>query len=171
MSRRVQPFRPLLVLTLAPAPLGAQQGAPADPHDHAVSVHETPWTTALAPQARMVRLQGPVAGSDTVVSPDGAWRAFVFEPSDEPGGRLCLETVRGGRRYELRGLPLPYRPLSALVWLDADRLAFDRWSQPHYGIHYVLEARRARLVLATPFPDEFFRRQGVPGPDTAAPPR
>jgi len=79
----------------------------------------------------MVRLEGPAAGSDSVLSPDGRWRAFVIDRNDEPGGRVCLEAVHSGQRYELRGLPLPYRPLSALVWLDSGRLAFDRWSQPH----------------------------------------
>mgnify|MGYP001587957400 FL=1 len=71
---------------------------------------------------------------------------------------MCLEEVRSAQRYELRGLPLPWRPLGALKWADTDRLAFDRWSQPHYGIHYVLDVRHGRLVLAAPFPDAFMLR-------------
>jgi len=164
-----------LVVLLLTSTLGrAQQNAPAtppvDPHHHVVPVHQAPWTTELAPDARMVRLEGRAAGSDSVLSPDGRWRAFVIDRNDEPGGRVCLEAVHSGRRYELRGLPLPYRPLSALVWLDSARLAFDRWSQPHYGIHYVLDVSRRRLVLAAPFPDEFLLRQQAPGRDTGGPP-
>ena len=165
----------LIVLLLTSTPGRAHQDAPApppvDPHHHVVPVHQAPWTTDLAPDAQLVRVEGPVAGSDSAVSPNGRWRAFVVESDDEPGGRVCLEAVRSGQRYELRGLPLPYRPLSALVWMDSDRLAFDRWSQPHYGIHYVVDVRHRRLVLAAPFPDEFFLQQRPQARDTGAPSR
>lgn len=147
------------------APVRGQAPPLADPHHHVVPVHERPWTTDLAPEARLVRLKGHAAGSDSTLSPGGQWRAFVILPPDEAGGRICIEAVRGGQRYELRGLPLPYRPLSALVWLDADHLAFDRWSQPHHGIHYVLDVRQRRLVLAAPFPDAFYLHQQAPGRD------
>jgi hypothetical protein len=117
----------------------------------------------MAPEARLAEAGGSVSGRDTVLSPDGRWRAFVLESLDEPGGRIRLEELRGRRGYELRGLPLPYRPLTALVWLDGRLLAFDRWSQPHYGLHYVLDVRARRLLLAVPFPDEFFlQRQARP---------
>jgi hypothetical protein len=135
---------------------------PADPHHHPVAVHRAPWTTELAPDARLVHGECPALGSDSVLSPGGRWRAFVIDRDDEPGGRVCLEAVHSRQCYELRGLPLPYRPLSALVWLDSVRLAFDRWSQPHYGIHYVVDVGQLRLVLAAPFPDEFLLRQQTP---------
>lgn len=101
----------------------------------------------------MAPVEDALPGSDSVVSPDGAWRAFVVLPSDEPGGRVRFEGVHTGQHYEVRGLPLPHRPMSGLVWLDADRLAFDRWSQPHHGVHYVVDVRRLRVVLAAPFPE------------------
>ncbi len=166
-------LRALVVLLFTSTVGRAQHTAPAtppgDPHHHVVPVHQLPWTTELAPDARLVRLGGPTAGADSVPSPDGRWRAFVVDRKDEPGGRVCVEAVPGGARYELRGLPLPYRPISALVWLDSTRLAFDRWSQPHYGIHYVLDVRQRRLVLAAPFPDEFLLRHDSPGRDTGRP--
>ncbi|MBI4502714.1 MAG: hypothetical protein HY700_16330 [Gemmatimonadetes bacterium] len=161
----------LLSLTLLVAQTTCRgQGAPLapDPHHHVVPVHEPQWKADLAPNAHVVPVQGLVAGSDSVVSPAGRWRAFVVPSQEEPGGRVCFQEVGGGRVYELRGIPLPYRPLSDLVWLDEDRLAFDRWSQPHYGIHYVLDVRRRRLVLAAPFPDAFFLHHRVPEGDTGA---
>ena len=53
-------------------------------------------------------------------------------------------------------LPLPHRPLSDLVWVMDRYLVFDRWSTPHYGIHYVLDAPEQRLILAVPFADSLF---------------
>ena len=143
----------LLALAQACQPRHSPAHPPIDVHQYVVQVHQPPWTTDLAPDARVVPLERSVVGSDSTISPDGRWRAFLIESPDEPGGRICIETVSGGQRGELRGLPLPYRPLSALVWLDAEHLAFDRWSQPHYGIHYVLNVRLRRLILAAPFPD------------------
>ena len=143
----------LLTMTAACQPRRSPALPPVDVHRHVVPVHEVPWTTELAPDTRVVPFEGSMGGSDSTVSPDGRWRALVVESPDEPGGRIRIETVSGGQRGELRGVPLPYRPLSALVWLDDELLAFDRWSQPHYGIHYVLNVRQRRLVLAAPFPD------------------
>ena len=145
-----------LTLTAACQPRRSPALAVVDVHRHVVPVHALPWTTDLAPDTRVVTFEGSESGSDSTVSPDGRWRALVVESADEPGGRIRIEMVSGGQRGELRGLPLPHRPLSALVWLDDERLAFDRWSQPHYGIHYVLNVRHRRLVLAAPFPDTVF---------------
>jgi hypothetical protein len=136
---------------------GGTEPTPADPHRHVIPVHERPWSVELAPQARLRHVNGDVTGHDTVSSPDGRWRAFVVESQQED--RIRVEETRGRRRYELQGLPLPYRPLSDLAWIDGHRLAFDRWSQPHYGLHYVLDVRSRRLILAAPFPDQFFLDQ------------
>jgi len=127
--------------------------SPSDPHHHAVPVHDTPWMTDLAPEVSIVAVADGVAGSDFVFSPDAKWRAYIVQSGDEPGGRVRFEMVGDEATYEVRGLPLPQRPLSGLTWLDADRLTFDRWSQPHHGIHYVVDVRRRRLELAAPFPD------------------
>ena len=145
-----------LTLTAACQPRRPPALTTVDAHRHVVPVHELPWMTDLAPDTRVVPVEGSESGSDSTISPDGRWRAFVVESADEPGGRIRIETVSGGQRGELRGVPLPYRPLSTLVWLNDELLAFDRWSQPHYGIHYVLNVRQRRLVLAAPFPDTVF---------------
>ncbi|MBI3787606.1 MAG: hypothetical protein HY276_05035 [Ignavibacteriales bacterium] len=138
-----------------------------DPHYHVVAVHEKPWETELAPEARVLLLDHSMGGRDSVISPNGRWHAFIHYPSDKDGGRICLQNLQTGKLYEVRGISLPYRPLNDLVWLDNNLLAFDRWSQPHYGIHYIVDVKKRRLVLAAPFPDEFFLRQQRPQRDSS----
>jgi hypothetical protein len=159
-------FLQVVLLTLAVSTARAQRTSESpsvpDPHHHPVPVHQKPWHNDIAPDARFIRLEHPAAGHDTVLSPNRRWRAFVRDRQDEQGGRVCLQDVKTGEQYELKGIPLPYRPISGLIWLDDTLLTFDRWSQPHYGIHYVINTERLRVVLSTPFPDEFFlRQQGV----------
>jgi hypothetical protein len=137
-----------------------------DPHHHPVPVHRQPWQNELAPDARFIRIMSPVVAHDTVRSPDGRWCAFIHARSDEEGDRLYLQEVQFGNQYEVYGIPLPYRPLSDLVWLDDHLLAFDKWSQPHHGVHYVVDVQRLRLVLSTPFPDEFILREQGTKKDT-----
>ncbi len=152
----------LLVLLTARSQRVADQPSVPDPHRHVVRVHEGPWLNDLAPEARFILNRRSPVGHDTTLSPDGRWRAFIYERPDEQGGRVCLQEVKTGKQHELRGIPLPYRPISDLIWLDDSLLTFDRWSQPHYGIHYVVNVKRLRVVLSTPFPDEFIlRKQGV----------
>ena len=130
-----------------------------DPHKHVVAVHQDPWKTDLAPEARIETLEGSVvAARDSVLSPNGQWLAFVFSTHNE-WARVGLEDRRSGELYQLVDLPLEHRPINDIVWIDSTHLAFDRWSQPHYGMHYVIDIERTRLVLAAPFPDEFFLRQ------------
>ncbi len=152
----------MLVVMTANSQRASDQFPVPDPHRHLVPVHERPWHNDLAPDARFVRIARPLVGHDTALSPHRRWRAFVHDRPDEQGGRVCLQEVQTGKQYELLGVPLPYRPISDLIWLDDTLLTFDRWSQPHYGIHYVVNARRLQVLLSTPFPDEFIlRKQGV----------
>jgi hypothetical protein len=129
------------------------QAAPPDPHKHVVPVHERPWSIEDARRVSLVRVRDRLRGEDTVVSPGKQWRAFVVIPKDEAGGRVRIELVRSGEMYEIRGVPLPYRPISSLEWITDRYLTFDRWSQPHYGLYYLLDVPRRRVVLARAFPD------------------
>ncbi len=130
-----------------------------DPHKHVVAVHEGAWNTDIASETQIVALKGEaVDARDSVLSPNGRWLAFIFSTPDEHD-RLGFQDMQSGKRYQLDSLPLPYRPISSIVWIDSALVTFDRWSQPHYGMHYVVDINRARLVLATPFPDEFYLRQ------------
>jgi len=130
-----------------------------DPHKHVVAVHEEPWKTDLAAETQVTTLDGPVADiRDSVFSPNGRWFAFVFSTPNE-WARVGFQEIRGGKQYQLVNLPLTHRPIIDIVWIDSVLVAFDRWSQPHYGMHYVIDIQRTRLVLAAPFPDEVFHRQ------------
>ena len=129
-----------------------------DPHKHVIAVHEKPWKTDLAPEVKMIPLEGtPVDIRDSVVSPNGRWFAFVFSVKDE-WARVGFQEIRSGKRYQLINVPLAYRPINDIIWIDSILVTFDRWSQPHYGTHYVVDVQNTRLVLATPFPDRFFLR-------------
>jgi hypothetical protein len=130
-----------------------------DPHKHVVAVHEKPWKIDLAPEVKMIPLKGtPENIRDSVVSPTGRWFAFVFNVQDE-WARVGFQEIGSGKRYQLINVPHSHRPINDIVWIDSTLVAFDRWSQPHYGMHYVVDVRNTCLVLAVPFPDEFFLRR------------
>lgn len=130
-----------------------------DPHNHIVPVHQMPWKTDMAPEAVLTFLKNkPLDISDSVISPNGNWMAFLFSVEEELS-RFGLLQINRGEYFQLVNLPLPHRPIKDIVWIDNDLVAFDRWSQPHYGMHYVVDVKKSRLVLAAPFPDEFFIEQ------------
>jgi hypothetical protein len=94
---------------------------------------------------------------------DGRYEAFTsYHPDQFPSFSIYFVERGTGKGYEVRGLPLPHRPFSDLVWVNNRTLVFDRWSQPHYGIHYVVNVRRKKLVRASAFPDEFYLEQQRP---------
>ena len=96
-------------------------------------------------------------------SRDGRYEAFtVFRDGQSPADRIYFRERRTGKTYEIRGLPLSHRPFSALAWANNRTLVFDRWSQPHYGIHYAVNVRRKRLVKASAFPDELTPEEQKP---------
>jgi hypothetical protein len=90
----------------------------------------------------------------------GRYEAFTaYHDGQLPGYRIYFAERGAGKVYEVRGLPLPHRPFSDLVWINSSTLAFDRWSQPHYGIHYVVSVSGRKLLRASAFPDEVFLEQ------------
>ena len=96
-------------------------------------------------------------------SRDGKYEAFtLYDPDQSPSFRIYFVERQIRKVYEVRGLPLPYRPFSDLVWVNNQTLVFDRWSQPHYGIHYVVNVRTKKLERAAAFPDAFYLQQQNP---------
>jgi hypothetical protein len=77
--------------------------------------------------------------------------------------RLFVEDRGTGKLFEIHGLPLGRRPFTNLIWANGRTLMFDRWSQPHYGIHYAVNVQSGKLIDAAPFPDKFFLEQQRPG--------
>jgi hypothetical protein len=88
-------------------------------------------------------------------------RRQKYEAFTVSGTRLFVTERRSGKTFEIRGLPLEWRPFSDLIWANDHLLMFDRWSQPHYGVHYAVNVKTRRLVAA-PFPDKFYLKQQRP---------
>jgi hypothetical protein len=88
-----------------------------------------------------------------------ASRARRYEAFTVDGTRLFIGERRTGKLFEIRGLPLEWRPFSDLTWADNKTLLFDRWSQPHYGVHYEVNVKSRKLIVALPFPDEVYSQQ------------
>lgn len=75
-----------------------------------------------------------------------------FSVDDEKGHSHIFFADRKTKKiYEIRGIPLEYRPFSDLVWLGAHTLAFDRWANPHYGAHYEFDVKEKKLKRAVMF--------------------
>src|SRR2546428_7142017 len=86
-------------------------------------------------------------------------RSRTYDAFTVSGTRLFVTERKTRKVFEARGLPLEWRPFSDLAWKDNQTLVFDRWSQPHYGVHYALNVRSKSLVRARPFADRFYREQ------------
>lgn len=132
-----------------------------DPHGHVVDVHEQPWHTTMADD--ILIMQVPVIDKDprrnVVVNPNQTMVAFTVKAGGPPDWQLehvYFQDLQSKERFVILGVPLPYRRFSDLTWVQDRYLVFDRWSQPHYGIHYVVDALEKKVLLATPFPDQFY---------------
>lgn len=111
----------------------------------------------VGPSVSIVAVQAPPAASQNNITRDdsGWWLAFtVYKPGARNSDRIYFRDLKTGKTYEIRGIPLPHRPFSDLAWRGKGLLVFDRWSQPHFGIHYEVDAAKRRLVVAYGFPDE-----------------
>ena len=142
-----------------------------DPHSHVVDVHEKPWSILGSHDIRLVLVERPPDSEKEklVLNQSKSLRAYVTRRASGKGvgqDQIWIEYVQGGQTYEIQGIPLPHRPFSDLKWVADKFLVFDRWSNPHYGIHYVVNAVERKVVLARPFPDQFYldsQRKGSKG--------
>jgi hypothetical protein len=114
---------------------------------------------SIDPEFSMVEISLPTTSKkeDLVTNRTRTYDAFTVS-----GTRLFVMERKTGKTFEIRGLPLDWRPFSDLVWQNRHMLAFDRWSQPHFGVHYAVNVTSKRLVTAKPFPDEFYLEQQRP---------
>ena len=138
-----------------------------DPHCHIVDVHADLLSDEDIPDVVLVsfNLQEDEEILSAVPSQTGNLRAIVVARSfsDESARELLIiEYLNTGEMMVLEGIPMVHRPFSNLVWVDDRYLVFDRWSQPHYGIHYVFDALEQELIYASVFPDQFYRDQLIP---------
>jgi hypothetical protein len=148
-----------LLCLFTPALSQSSRHASAKPHHHIRlfgSVLEK-----VAPDFSMVEvsLEESMKKENLVVNRSWTYDAFTVSSS-----RLFVTERKTGKAFEIRGLPLEWRPFSDLVWADNRTLVFDRWSQPHYGVHYAVNVRSKRVFIAAPFPDKFYLQQQRPKP-------
>ncbi|OGI60324.1 hypothetical protein A2641_01230 [Candidatus Nomurabacteria bacterium RIFCSPHIGHO2_01_FULL_37_25] len=127
-----------------------------DPHHHLVDVEDVmkeiraTFKLVLVDPDIVVQKENPCPACYSVVSPDKTLRAFTTYESGT-GDRIFIEETQTKKIFEIQGLPLPYRPFSGLVWINNHILVFDRWSQPHYGIHYAVDFSIKTLLIAAPY--------------------
>ena len=130
-----------------------------DPHNHVVDVHTKPFSAANVPNARMVRVDPPPNDRlrNIVTNQAATMRAYIVDKAwigESTREHIQIQYLDSGKVFEIEGIPLEYRPFSDLVWVDNRYLVFDRWSQPHYGMHYVVDTLNKKLILSTPFSDQ-----------------
>ncbi len=118
------------------------------------------WKPAeVAPEFSMAQTS-PEAGmkkEDSISNHNRTYDAFIVS-----GTRLFVEERKTRKIFEIRGLPLEWRPFSDLMWASSQTLVFDRWSQPHYGMHYAVNVTSRKLLVAASFPDKFYLEQQRP---------
>jgi hypothetical protein len=69
------------------------------------------------------------------------------------GYRIFFVERRSRRTYEIRGVGLPWRQFSDLVWKNGRTFVFDCWGNPSHGTHYEFDAREKRLKKVLIFRD------------------
>jgi dienelactone hydrolase len=103
------------------------------------------------PEFSMVEtsLEAGAKKENLVKSRYGRYEAFIVSDT-----RLLVSDRTTGKVFEIKGLPMEWRPFSDLAWVNNQTLVFDRWSQPHYGVHYEVNVKLKKLIRAVPFPDK-----------------
>lgn len=138
-----------------------------DPHHHPADVHERldvskkPWYKKIFEKNDHIVFkttdpEDAGAAEEQVTTSDGKFGAFTS------AGKMFIMDLANTVLYEIQGISLDDRPFSGLVWVKDRYLVFDRWSNPHYGIHYVIDVVEKKALVMDPFPDEFTLAQGRP---------
>ena len=130
-----------------------------DPHHHVVDV--TGEQPVDIPDFAIVEASvDPVLRRENITDNQAetlrAFCIYEFAQNEYSRYRIFAEELQTGTTYEIQGLPLQWREFTDLVWVTNNILVFDRWSQPHYGVHYAVDVQEKKLLLASPFPDELW---------------
>ena len=125
-----------------------------DPHNHVIDVNESQLDLEDFKDFQVVPATvAPDLERENETSSQSK-TLIAFSVCDEQACKIFFEDIEADQIYEIQGLPLPHRPFSGLVWITDNILVFDRWSQPHYGVHYVVDVNERNLLLASPITDE-----------------
>jgi len=138
---------------------------PPDPHHHPIDVHSGKAHVDLCNKSfKVVKTSlpsNPVRIGNITSNQGNTWKAFtacipMLENPTLCHDKLFVEGTQFSQVYELQTTCfLGWRPFSSLVWLTDDILVFDQWANPHFGHHYAVDMRQGKLVIASPFPDQF----------------
>jgi len=128
-----------------------QQSKPSLPKAHRHISVDRSATGEEIPEFSMseVSLDANTKKENLITNRTRTYEAFTVDRT-----RLFVAERRTGNVFEIKGLPLEWRPFSDLTWANDHTLMFDRWSQPHYGVHYSVDVKEKRLIAAVPFPDK-----------------
>src|SRR4030095_8107983 len=155
VRRRIIPVCGLIALLGVVNHAWCQSPKPQLPRSHRhLRIGES--TAVDIPEFRMAEtsLEVGLKKENLITSRNKKYEAFTVS-----GTRLFVTERATAKIFEIRGLPLGWRPFSDLVWIDNQTLIFDRWSQPHFGVHYAVNVKNRKLLVATPFPDKIYLEQ------------
>jgi hypothetical protein len=141
------------LVAVAPSALAQKTSSIPDPHNHKDIVGS--MLDDIAADVRIYEVtDAPTPAEDEgAVNPEKTMRAYAVA-NEEGIERVFVEDSRLGIFYVIDGLPFPNRPVSDVTWVKGDLLVFDRSTNPHMGVHYVVDMQKKRLVVAALLSDE-----------------
>lgn len=164
----------VLVLMLAVVCVDFRVGDLTDPHQHFGDVHATRSNSGLLrgvefePIAKIPDVQRQAthnkSGERTVFVASGRVDYVDYEPD-----LLFVVNRRNSKAYRTLNRDFPHRPISDINWLTDEFVCFDVWTGPHYGVHYVVDASRPKIVHAIHFHDAFIEEIERSGQECTVP--
>ena len=124
------------------------KAAPSRSHRHLGLVQSI---AVVIPEFSIVEtsLEPDMKKENLALSRNRQYEAFTVSDT-----RLFVSERETKKVFEIKGLPLEWRPFSDLRWANNQTLMFDRWSQPHYGVHYSVNVKTRKLMVAAPFGEQ-----------------
>jgi len=125
-----------------------------DPHYHVTDVNGNALGSQNARDFKLVRVQldPKFPRENSVINQPSSFRAFS---GCNPNCGIYLENLKTNEIYQFYAPSfLSSRPFQDLVWLSDHIIIFDQWTQPHHGVHFAINVREGKLILASPFPDK-----------------
>jgi len=131
-----------------------------DPHGHYGQVHLAKSSNIVMKDVHFELISGlPTERTLYTKNHTGNKAAFVsyghvpyvsYEPE-----LFCVVDYEGNLVHRLLNPHFPHRPVSEINWLTENLVCFDVWTGPHFGVHYVVDAIRYKVLHAVHFHDEF----------------
>ena len=145
---RVALVAPLVAAFCLARDAPAQRAASTIPRSHRHPGMQAPAIQDSVPELTFVdtTLGASVVRERLVTDRRRRYDAFTVDDT-----HLFVRDRRTHREREVRGLPLAWRPFGHPAWTSDGILLVDRWSSPHYAMHYALDVARRRLVAAQAF--------------------